>query len=156
MLRPHEKNSVIESQSDEYRTFDATFTASHVIVGTTQVGTIYSGAAHGSDWIAVGRVDNVRRDRAQDQMHHTHSAWKINNSDSVHELIIECSSLAEFALTKTANPDLSNSIQLLTTSRDDHGEFWKFECKLDVCALQKTTSSYSFNRCSTKSASQMR
>ena len=44
-----EGNYVIESQSNEYRTFDATFTASLVIVGTTQVETIYSGAAHGSD-----------------------------------------------------------------------------------------------------------
>ena len=39
---------------------------------------IYSGAAHGSDWIAVGRVRTVRRDRAQDQTHYNHSSCKIH------------------------------------------------------------------------------
>ena len=44
-----EGNYVIESQSNDYRTFDATFTASLVIVETTQIETIYSRTAHESD-----------------------------------------------------------------------------------------------------------
>ena len=44
-----EGNYVFESQSNDYRTFDATFTASLVIVETTQIETIYSRTAHESD-----------------------------------------------------------------------------------------------------------
>ena len=94
--------SVIESQSNENER--STRPSQHRISSQAQLSNRQCIRAPPMEVIANGT-------------HRNHISWTMNNSASGDELRIKCSPLAKIALTLTANLNLSNSIELLTTSK---------------------------------------
>ena len=94
--------SVIESQSDENER--STRPSQHRISSQAQLSNRQCIRAP-----PMEVIDNGTQ--------HNHTSCTMNNSASGDELRIKCSPLAKIALTLTANLNLSNSIELLTTSR---------------------------------------